>query len=234
MTPSLIDAALRGPPRGPSPMLAPLPSLVVAGAGGTLGAALLAEALAAGRFRRVQAVVHGPMASTMRGFEALPVARLDDTAGAPLDAEVAIVVFERGRRANGRDDAFLRPEPRDLPGLAAALRRGGVRRLLVVVPHAAALLPSALKHGFASSDEAALAALDFEHVVIVRSAQSSAPAAGRVGRLQRFAGWWLSQLAWMIPRREQALRSQLAAPLLVTLARRLAGAPPGTRVIAPE
>lgn len=228
---NLLRHALRGAQATPPPPLQRLERALVVGGGGALGSALLGEALVAGRFQRVAAVVTAPLASSLRGFDALPAAEL--LAGDARGAEVAFVVFERTRHSNGRDDAFLQPAPADLLPLATALHAAGVRRLLVVVPHAPALLPHALKAGFASRAEGAVAALGFEHLVFLRAAQ-----AGTVGasgsRLQRFAAWWLGQLALMVPTREQPVRAVKLAALVVQLARLLPRAAPGTRVVPPE
>ncbi len=203
--------------------------LLVVGGGGVLGSALLARALACGRFGRVQALVARDLASALRGFEPLPQAAL----GAPLRADVAVIVFERTRRSNGRDDAFVQPHPEQLARLATQLRAGGVRRLLVVVPHAPALLPQALKSGLASLDEGRVAALAFEQLLFVRAAQVG-PGGEALGWAQRLAAGWLSQLAWMVPQREQPVRVQRLAELVVELAWRLPEASPATRVLAPE
>lgn len=226
-----LAQALQGAHHQPRPPLRPLEAALVVGGGGTLGSALLAEALVAGRFQRVAALVTGALASAMRGFQALPAARLQS--GMPLGLDIAFMVFERERHSNGRDDAFVQPEAADLLPLARALRQVGVRRLLVVLPHAPALLPQALAHGFASHDEAEVATLGFEQLVFVRAAQSvSGNAAG--SWLQRLAEWWLSQLRWMVPQRQQPVRALRLAQLVVLLARRLATAPPGTRVLPAE
>jgi hypothetical protein len=203
--------------------------LLLLGGGGALGSALLARALACGRFARVQALVAKALASAMRDFEPLPASQL----GGRLRADTAVIVFERGRRSNGRDGAFVQPQPSQLPQLATQLHRGGVRRLLVVVPHAPALLPQALKAGLATLDEGSVAALGFEHLLLLRNAQAAIgpSAAGWADRLA--AGWW-SQLAWMVPQREQPVRAQRLAELAVELAWRLPHATPGTRVLAPE
>jgi hypothetical protein len=230
MPDDLLHSALRGSlQRVPGDTLAG-GSLLVVGAGGTLGSAVLAEALAAGRFRRVMAVVVAPLVSRLPGLQPVPLATL--SAG-PLGADTAMLVFERSRHSNGRDDAFLLPEPAELLPLAQALRSAGVRRLLVVVPHAPALLPGALRHGLASLDEGAVAALGFEHLVFVRSAQA-ALAVRAASRLQRFADWWMSQLAWMVPAREQPLRAVKLAALVVQIAQRLPTARPGTRIVPQE
>jgi uncharacterized protein YbjT (DUF2867 family) len=222
--------ALRGARHAtPLPVLA-LGSVLVVGAGGTLGSAVLAEALAAGRFSRVLALVREPVASTVRGFVPLHADAL--AREVPLDVEAALIVFERQRHSNGRDDAFVQPAVQDLLPVARQLRSRGVRRLLVVVPHAPALLPQALVHGFASLDEAAVAELGFEHLVVLRAAQDARPAVAR--GMARLAALWLAQLRWMVPQRQQSLRAVALARCAVQIARLLALAPPGTRVIAPE
>jgi hypothetical protein len=178
----------------------PLSSLLVLGAGGTLGLGLLGEALVAGRFAQVQAVVEQPLASALRGLVPLPTARLQSPGR--LGADSALIVFERERHSNGRDGAFVQPVPADLLPLSARLRAGGVRRLVVVLPHSPALLPQALRHGLASLDEGAVAGLGFEHLIFVRAAQHGS-SAQPVSRLQRVANWWLSQLRFMVPQQEQ-------------------------------
>lgn len=200
---------------------------VVAGAGGTLGSALLEECLAGDRFDRVFALIASPLASGMRGL-----ATVTPDALALTGADTAFIVFERSRHANGRDEAFVRPQVHELAQWATAFRAAGVRRLLVIVPHAPALLPQALKAGLATLDEAAVAALGFEHLVFVRAAASADGA--RATGLAGFTQWWLSQLRWMIPQREQPVRAARLAELVVRLALRLKSATPGTRVLPPE
>ena len=207
-------------------------SLLIAGAGGVLGAALLARALGSGRFAHVQALVSRPLASTLAGFEPLPVERLDALA----HARTAAIVFERERRNNGRDEAYVQPQPAQSVALAQRLLAAGVRRLLVVVPHAPALLPNALKGGLATLDEGRIAALGFEQLVFLRAAQQAlgAAAAQPPGWPARAAGWWLSQLSWMVPQQQLPVRAERVAALAVELAWRLRDAPIGTRVLPPE
>lgn len=222
-----LQLALAGAAAAPLQRTARAEVLLVLGGGGVLGSALLAAVLACGRFARVQALVARALASTLRGFEALASLQ------APLRADTALIVFERARRSNGRDDAFVQPQPEQLVGLAARLRAGGVRRLLVVVPHAPALLPEALKHGLASLDEGRVAALGFEQLLFVRAAQAGRGGAAQ-GWTQRLAAGWLAQMSWMVPLREQPLRTQRLAELLVDLSWRVAEAAPATRVLPPE
>jgi hypothetical protein len=196
---------------------------LVVGAGGPLGPAVLERALACGGFARVHAVAEEKVAPALRGFMAHPWADLQEPAAtaAPLPA-LAFVVFDRERMANGRDDAFHRPDPGTLPALAGALHARGVQRLVVVQPHAAASLPQALREGLATLDEAAVAALGFDHLVVMRASRDlGADGAPRRSVPERLAGWMLGQLRWMVPQREQPVRAASVAALAVAIARAL-------------
>lgn len=229
----LTREALRAGQARVAPERPALPALVVAGGGGPLGSEVVEKLLASRAFAPVRVLALQSFSASAQGFEALPIASLDD-ADAPLPAaRFGIVVFDRARHANGRDAAFWRPQPHDLPALAARWWRQGVRHLVVVMPHQAASLPDALKTGLANLDEQAVASLGFEHVVFVRSAQ--APDAARAGvGLQRLADLVLAQLRLMTPQRLQPVRAKKVAQLVAALARHLATSPPGTRVMAPE
>ncbi len=227
----LLGHAMRGATHTPPAAAAARPRLLVLGGGGALGSAVLEHALPAGRFGAVAALVDAPLASGLSGFDPLPADAL--RTGRPLQADVAVLVFERERHANGRDAVFVQPKPDELLPWAQALQQGGVRALLVVVPHAPALLPAALAGGFASLDEQAVAALGFERVLFLRAARVlRGDAAG--GWLPRLAAWWLGQLHWMVPQRQQPLRAAQLGRCVALLARLLPAAPPGTRVLPTE
>jgi len=229
----LLRQALRGaqqdPPRADT--LAPRTRVVVIGAGGALGSAVLAEALVAGRFQQVSALVAAPLTSTLRGL--VPVTRAALEAGQAPAADAAIVVFDRERRSNGRDDAFEMPGPEQLLPLARLLQAQGTQRLVLLMPHAPAQLPQALAQGLASLDEAALVAMGFEHLVILRAARPAGTAPATQA-LQRLAQLWLDQLRWMVPTRQQPLRPAALARCVAELVMALPRTPPGTRVVAPE
>jgi hypothetical protein len=227
----LLHQALRGARHTVPDALAPRSRVVVIGAGGALGSAVLAETLVAGRFQQVAALVAAPLASTVRGL--LPLTRAELEAGRGPAAEAAIVVFDRERRSNGRDDAFEMPAPDQLLPLAKALLARGTRRLVVLVPHAPAQLPQALAQGLATLDETALAALGFEHLVILRAARH-AERQSASWWLQRLAQLWLEQLRWMVPTRQQPLRAVALARCVAELVMALPATPPGTRVVSPE
>jgi hypothetical protein len=205
------------------------------GGAGSLGSEFLAQALARGS---VHVATVAPLRVAMSGLEAAPMP-VTFPGGAPGDVEPtrratqALVVFDRARGIRGREDAFFQPEPAQLLPLARWLHQQGVRSLAVVQPHAPALLPAALRQGLASLDEQAVAALGFDRLLLVRPTQFAERRSG-LGRIERFAQWWLSQLALMLPEREKPLRAQhVAAFTLEALARWPTDAP-GTRVAGAE
>lgn len=222
-------AALRGA-LSPSPgRPASTPQrLLIAGAGGALGRAVLERALAGGRHAAVTVLTRAPLQPGMRGLRTLPHAAGDTAA---IQGDVALIVFDRGRDFFGRDQAYHLPEPAELPTLAARLRAGGVHTLAVVCPTAPALLPQALQHGLAGLDEQAVARLGFQRLLFVRPAQE-APRQSLPRRAERLARWMLSQLHYMIPTREQPVRAESVAAFVFEVLEQWpgSGAPPGTRV----
>jgi hypothetical protein len=231
---SLLRHALRA---GHAPAQAPTPRLaaLVVGGGGALGAAVLEHLLAAGSFALVQVLVTQHFRAAMHGLEPLVVTPLQLTQLPlmPLRATVGVVVFDRTRRSNGREEAFVRPQPEALPAVARWLFAGGVRQLVVVLPHSMANLPPALKLGLANLDEQAVTALGFDHLVFVRAAQAASDAPATAW-LQRVADAVVAQLRYMVPQAEQPVRANKVAAFVAALAQRLAGSAPGTRVAPQE
>jgi hypothetical protein len=205
--------------------------VLVAGGGGTLGAAVLEQLLATRGFTEVAVLVTQPLGSALQGLSTLMFDKLAEPP--PVPEDTALIVFDRVRHANGREQAFLRPEPEQLAPLAAALHTRGVHHLIVVLPHAPASLPDALKRGLASLDEQAVASLGFERLLFMRSAQSGARASAD-NVLQRLAHWVLAQLQVMVAQREQPVRAAKVAQFAAQLALQLPWSPPGTRVVPPE
>lgn len=203
------------------------PRVLVLGGGGPLGSAVLEALLATHRFAGVGVVAVRRVAPALRALAVVDDAEPDWQALAP---DSALVVFDRTRHANGRDEAFLRPQPADLLPMASALRRVGVRRLVVVVPHKTALLPLALRQGLATLDETAVAALGFEQLVFMRLARGDESGPQR-GWLPRLAAALLRQLHWMVVSTEQPVRDATVARLLAALLLALPKASGATRVL---
>jgi hypothetical protein len=203
--------------------------LLVAGAGGALGNEVVRGLVGLHRFDSTEVLAREPTQAGMRHVEARMVD--GDPAGwVPAAVDTGIVLFDPPRLFHQRERALFAPAPEQLPALAAWLRRSGASTLAVVLPHAPGRLPEALKRGLANLDEQALAALGFERLLIIRSAQAPVRATGR-GRLHALARWMLSVVKYMIPSSEQPVRSAKVAQF-VALALQLA--PPGIHIAPPE
>jgi hypothetical protein len=206
------------------------PRLLIAGATGVLGNEVLRRLVGSGRYAHTQVLAREPITAGLRGVHAtvVPEPPIADWPRAPAD--VAVVLFDPPRLFYDRERALWTPAPEQLVALARWLRAGGVRTLAVVLPHAPGRLPDALKRGLANLDEHALAALGFDCLLIVRSAQK--PAQGpRRSAPSRLAHWMLGIFKYMIPSSEQPVRAVKVAELL-SVALRIA--PRGIHVAAPE
>ena len=231
---TLLNHALRA--GRSTPAAAAAPTVLVLGGAGVLGSAVLESLLAGRRFAHVKVLATRALTTAMHGLEPVVVDGFDadtaDPAGPPI-ADIAVIVFDRERHANGRELAFVRPQPHELAGLARWLHARGAKRLIVVLPHSPAALPDALKLGLANLDEQAAAALGFEHLVFVRSAQK--PGSARAEQwLQRLADGVLAQMQLMVASSNQPVRAGKVAQFVCELAAQLPASTPGTRVAPPE
>ncbi len=207
------------------------PRLLIAGAAGVLGNAVLRRLVGMHRASHTCVLATEPISAGMRHVSAQVVA--GDVAQWPAVsnmADTAIIMFDPPRMFYDRERALWTPAPEQLPALAAWLHCCGVRTLAVVLPHAQGTLPDALKRGLASVDEHALAALGFERLLIVRTAQRPA-AVIKSSAPEKLAAWMLGIFNFMVPSSEQPVRATKVAELVDRVLQQL---PPGTWVAAPE
>lgn len=219
LKPSLVQSSTHG-------------GLIVAGATGVLGSEVLRRLAGSGGFAHTQVLAREPMSTGLAQVSIAAVSG-DDIATWPactLPAQTGVVMFEPPRLYHDRERALWTPKPEQLLALAQWLRRCGVLTLVLVLPHAPGRLPQALRHGLASIDEQQVAALGFERVLLVRSAQKQAEQGG-VGFPGNVAAWMLSTLKYMIPSSEQPVRPAKLAEFVDRVLRVL---PEGTHVAAPE
>lgn len=225
-----LAAALR--PAVTSAAAAVTARLLVAGAGGALGAEVLHRLAASRLFVHTDVLVTAPLVMTLPCVATAQVGFAEpDTWPLPAQqADTAVVMFEPPRLTNDRERVFFTPVPAQLPALARWLQRSGVQTLVVVVPHAPGRLPDALKRGLANLDEQAVAALGFERVLLVRAAALPVLASA-LSLPEQLARWMLSMSKYMIPAHDQPVRPARVAEFIEAALRVL---PPGTHVAAPE
>ena len=206
------------------------PRLVIAGATGAMGNAVLHQLAGAAAFGPAQVLAREPMTAGLRGVAVLQLPPDDPATWPPAQADIGVVMFDPPRLFYDRERALWTPRPEQLPALAAWLKASGARTLAIVLPHQQGRLPDALKRGLASLDEQAVAALGFERLLVLRTA--SKPGAAEPTRaLQRLAHFMLSVFKYMVPSSEQPVRALKVAQLLAVA---LETAPPGIHVAAPE
>jgi hypothetical protein len=214
------------------------PRLLIAGATGALGHEVLRRLVGGRRFAHTWVMAKEPIKLGFTGVECAPAATNLIADWPLLPVQVAAVMFEPPRMFYQRERALWVPAPQELLALAAWLRRCGVHTLVLVLPHAQGSLPQALRAGLANLDEAAVVALGFERVLIMRSARKeSARVATKTiaNRLQNLAHWMLSTVHYMVPSNQQPVRARklaefVDAALQTLLARQLRG----TFVASPE
>lgn len=229
------EQALAGALRPAAPASGAAHVLLV-GARGPLGEAVLERLMGASGFGGVEVAVVRPLTALPRGLR--PVHAVATPGRLHLErvrALDAVLVFDRERRVNGRDDAFLPVQPQSLEPIAAALQAAGVRRLTLVTPQDTVTTPAALRAGLATLDEQRVASLGFEALVFVRAGDAAAQRSAAGAWPQRLADGVLRQLRFMVPQTLQSVRTPRLAAVAVAvaggLARRRAR---GTRVMAPE
>jgi len=221
--------ALRAAHRPPPPV-AGKPRLLIAGATGALGNEVLRRLAGSTGFAQTQVLAREPIRAGLRGVQATVVPAGEPALWPPAAADIAVVLFDPPRMFYERERALWTPSPQQVLPLARWLRAGGVRTLAIVLPHAPGRLPDALKRGLATLDEQAIAALGFERLLVLRSAQKPQAAThGNAG--SALAHWMLSVFKYMIPSSEQPVRAVKVAELLAVA---LQIAPPGIHVAAPE
>lgn len=210
------------------------PRLLLCGATGATGNAVLRQLVGAGYYASAHVVAREPLTLGLRNMHALcvPPGPIADASHWPVAAaDVGVVMFDPPRLYYDRERVLWTPAPADLPAVAAWMQRCGVTTLAVVMPHEQGRLPQALREGLASVDEHAVAAQGFARVLLVRTAQKPGASAAPAGRLPALAHWMLSVFQYMVPAREQPVRTVRVAEF-VGLALQLA--PPGIHVAGPE
>ncbi len=195
-----------------------------------LGNEVLRQLVGLGRFETTQVLAREPMTVGLGRVATTVIASDSPDDWPPCAADTGVILFEPPRLFHDRERALWTPRPEQLPSLARWLRRSAASTVAVVLPHEQGRLPEALKRGLATMDEHAVAALGFQRLLIVRSAQEAARPQGQ-SSLVRLAHWMLSSFKYMVPSAEQPVRAAKVAEFVATA---LQLAPPGIHIAAPE
>ena len=206
------------------------PELMIAGATGALGNAVLRRLVGVHRYAHTQVLAREPVQQGMRQLSLHVV--VGEIASWPQvqRCDVAVIMFEPPRMFYERERALWTPAPEQLVDVAQWLHACGASTLAVVLPHAQGSLPESLKRGLANLDEQAIASIGFERLLILRSAEK--PTAPRQKNLlEGLAHWMLGIFKFMIPAQEQPVRPTKIAEIVDAL---LQTAPHGTCVLSPQ
>jgi hypothetical protein len=194
------------------------PQVLLAGAGGALGRALMAR-LALSSVSSVLHIAglaaHVSSSARVKAWLVTPGVPTAPWGTSRVVPDVAVIAL--GLPAvRATEQVWWQPKPSELLPFVQHLYLLGTRRLVLVMPHEPGKLPNALKHGLASLDEQAIAALGFDHLLIVRSPQRPADlAAANWG--EKLARLMLSISSYLIPAADQPVRADGFAEFVAEL-----------------
>jgi hypothetical protein len=200
--------------------------VLVAGAVGRLGEALLNEVVGRGGFGEVVALAEGDatMSMAVRGLTLAPMHALP-----PIDA----VCIAHGdpdapgaRSFHGRDAPFMMVDTAAMPRIAAAASAAGARRLMLIHPLPVWQQMSRFHLGLSGEAELAMTQLPFESIVVLRPISAATTTTRNV--LQRIAGVYMSLQFLMMPKSLPTLTSLQIARVAVDELRARA---PGVRIL---
>jgi uncharacterized protein YbjT (DUF2867 family) len=188
--------------------------LLIAGAVGRLGDALLAEALSRGGYDEVVALAEGDatMSFGVRGLVLSPLAMLP-----PLDSVCIAQTIDPqapdARSFHGRDAPFAMVTRDSMLRIAEVACAAGARRLALVDPLPLWQQLSPLHLGLSNETELQIAGLPFDGVTVLRPLAQGGPAVG--SWLQRIAHVYLSLQFLMVPTSMPTLTSAQVARVAI-------------------
>lgn len=194
------------------------PVLLLAGATGATGAAVVRRLAGHSTFRHTVILAREPVRELMRSMTLHVVAEIPDVRWPKVPADVAIVMFDPPRLYHRREQSLWTPQPAQVPELCQWLRECGVTTLAIVQPHDTGRLPAALQQGFLNLDEQSITTLGFARVLIIRSARDR-EADAALGFFPKTANMVLRALAHMIPAGDRPVRPATVADVVATALR---------------
>jgi hypothetical protein len=207
------------------------PHVLLAGATGALGEAMVTRLASSSAVRLLSVLVREPMVMSLRRVKELHLIGDEPQHWPVKPADDGWILMDPPRLFHGREKAMLAVQPAELRPMAEWMRRCGVRRLVVVLPHQQGRLPEAIKRGLATLDEQAVAAMGFDTLILLRSAQPGPRAAAEGSLPARLAASMLGVLHYLVPTNQKPVRADGVARVAACA---LELAPPGIHVAAPE
>lgn len=196
--------------------------VLLAGARGRLGEAVLNALLASPLYDRVWVAAGRVIDSTERKLRLW-------TPETPLDAIDDVVLLPgESRTYYGRDDVYATLAPEDVVNVAEAARRAGAERALLLAPLRAFIDPLALREVLSGETEWALHAAGFPTLIVLRPGQEGETGRGEGGLGRRLLAWYLKQFAYLAPKSTLPLDSPRLARAALEALDRL---PAGTHVL---
>jgi len=209
------DVAMRASARpGPRATSGQPRRLLIAGAVGRLGDALLAEGLSRGGYDEVVALADGDatMSFGVRGLVLSPLKQLP-----PLDSVCIAQTIDPqapdARSFHGRDAPFAMVTRESMLRIAEAACAAGARRLVLIDPLPVWQQLSPLHLGLSNETELQITGLPFDGVTVLRPLAQGGPASG--SWLQRIAHVYLSLQFLMMPQSMPTLTAAQVARVAI-------------------
>lgn len=204
--------------------------VMVLGNVGNLGEKVLNHLLSSSAYSHVTVAARAPLRSAHAKLIVHPLDMAQpDTLQLPPGVQDVVCCISGKANFHKRDQAYIPLEPDNVASVAAAARRAGVERFLLVSPMSSWLQMTAAQAASFGALELALLRCDLPSTIVLR------PSEGEDGVLQgtllaRFAAGWLSILkAYLVPQSMQQLRSDVLARAAVHF---LSTAEPGFKVMS--
>ncbi|MEO8628293.1 MAG: hypothetical protein ABI612_09370 [Betaproteobacteria bacterium] len=210
-------------------------SALAIGTVGRIGEELLNTLLESAAYRSVSVAVEAPLQSMMPRLRPWQIgaAVLDGVAEAALanvsmpHVDDVFCCISDSRSHFKRDQAYVSVRAEQISALARLAVGQGAKRFVLLSPLSAFLQLSAAHDSVISLNEAALASMAFETIIIMRPTAEHAIAGS--GWLERLIGWGAKAIMEIItPQRLQPLRARQIAQAAVNAAQTLG---PGLHVV---
>jgi uncharacterized protein YbjT (DUF2867 family) len=205
-------------------------TVMVLGNVGDLGEKVLNRLLSSSAYSHVTVAARAPMRSAHAKLIVHPLDMAQrDAIQLPPGIQDVVCCISGKANFHKRDQAYIPLEPGDVVSVAAAARKAGVERFLLVSPMSSWLQMTAAQAASFGELELALLRCDLPSTLVLRPSQDDdGMAQGTL--LARFAAGWLSILkGYLVPQSMQQLRSEVLARAAVHF---LAAAEPGFKVIS--